>query len=359
MPVREFVKSDIREVLNLYWNHMGPRKGEPPAALVNSFQELFFGNPMVDSASPSLVYQDTSGEIVGFMGVITRKMSASGQPIRVGFAGNFVVHPKARGGLAAARLVSAYMGGSHDMLLTDSANEISRRISERSGFQLIYAMNLHYVRALRPSRFAAYLASRAMPSAVSGTFRLAAEPFGMVADTVLRFRPKAASKLHGTDLSAETLLQCLHDFRKGYSLWPEYDLETLEWLLRYIARREKLGNLRRVALRDDSGKIVGWYIYYVKRGAVAEVVQVGGTPQSYKAILGHLFYDAWEQGAIAIHGVADFRRIGDFSDEGCFFTCRGGWSAAYSKRPELIEILQRGNGFLSRLDGEWCLPPGG
>src|SRR5579863_2912707 len=131
MPVREFVKSDIPEVLSLYWNHMGPRKGGVPPALVDSFQELFFSNPLVDSASPSLVYQDTSGEIVGFLGIITRKMSASGQPIRVGFAGNFVVHPKARGGLAAARLVSAYMGGSHDMLLTDSANEISRRISER------------------------------------------------------------------------------------------------------------------------------------------------------------------------------------------------------------------------------------
>jgi hypothetical protein len=359
MPVREFVKSDIPEVLSLYWNHMRPRKGGVPPELLNSFQELFFSNPLVDSAGPSFVYRDSSGEIVGFIGIITRKMSVSGQPIRVGFAGNFVVHRKARGGLAAGRLISAYMGGSHDLLLTDSANNMSRRVSERSGFQLIYAMNVHYVRPLRPSGCAAYMVSRAMSPTVADAARLAAKPFGMVADSFLGFRPKANSRLHGTDLNAETLLQCLHEFRKGYSLWPEYDLETLVWLLSFMARRTKLGKFRKVAVRDDSGKIVGWYIYYVKPGAVAEIVQAGGAPGSYRSILGHLFYDAWEQGAVALHGVADFKRIADYSDENCFFTCRGGWTLAYSKRPELVEILQRGNGFLSRMDGEWCLYPGG
>jgi hypothetical protein len=77
-----------------------------------------------------------------------------------------------------------------------------------------------------------------------------------------------------------------------------------------------------------------------------------------KDVLDHLFYDAWEQGAIALHGVVDLRRIADFSDKGCLFTCRGGWTVAYSRKPELLDLLDRGDAFLSRLDGEWALDPG-
>ena len=67
-------------------------------------------------------------------------------------------------------------------------------------------------------------------------------------------------------------------------------------------------------VRDDNQKIVGWYLYYVKPGAVAEVVQIGGEQKLTKDILDHLFYDAWKHGAIALHGVVDIRRMADFSD---------------------------------------------
>ena len=111
-------------------------------------------------------------------------------------------------------------------------------------------------------------------------------------------------------------------------------------------------------VRDDSQKIVGWYIYYVNPGSVGEVVQIGGDPKFTKDVLDHLFYDAWERGLIALHGVLDTRRMADFSDKNCFFTCRGGWAVAHSRKPEILEVLERGDAFLSRLDGEWCLNPG-
>ncbi len=60
---------------------------------------------------------------------------------------------------------------------------------------------------------------------------------------------------------------------------------------------------------------------------------------------------------IALHGVAELEKIADFSDEGCVFTCRGGWALAYSRNPELMELVQRGNISITRLDGEWCLVP--
>jgi hypothetical protein len=148
------------------------------------------------------------------------------------------------------------------------------------------------------------------------------------------------------------------DFRKGYSLWPEYDLSSLRWLLGFMEGRPARGSLRRVLLRDDAKNIVGWYIYCVKPGAVGQVVQIGGDSKATKDILDHLFGDAFERGVVGLHGVVDSRRTADFSDKGCFFTCRRGWTVANSRKPEIMRSLERGDAFLSRLDGEWCLDPG-
>ena len=157
----------------------------------------------------------------------------------------------------------------------------------------------------------------------------------------------------------ETLLHCLTEFRSGYSLWPEYDVHSLKWLLSFMERMPVRGDLRKIVLRDDGQKILGWYIYYVKPGAVGKVVQIGGERQFTKNILDHLFSDALNQGVVGLHGVVHSRLMGDFSEKNCFFACRGGWTVAHSRKPELLELLNRGDAFLSRLDGEWCLGFGG
>jgi hypothetical protein len=363
MSVRPLAEADLAEVADLYWKFMRRREGPAPPTLRSLLRELYFTNPWVDGAFPSLVYEGTGGKIVGFLGVIPRKMSICGQPIRVAFGGNFVVHPEGRSHLAGPRLLGTYMGGKYDAWQTDSANDLSRKLLESLGFRTIPALNIHWGRPLRPSHYGVYSMSRAMGPALSAGFTFAAKPFCGVADSMaarLSFSPfrQTKSQLHGAELDVETLLQCLHEFRTDYSLWPEYDVHSLEWLLSFMERRPARGVLRKVVVRDDRQKIIGWYIYYVKRGAVGEVVQIGGDQKCTKDILGHLFYDAWEQGVIALHGVVDMRRVPQFSDKGCFFTCRGGWTVTRSRQPEVLAILERGDAFLSRLDGEWCLDPG-
>jgi hypothetical protein len=91
-----------------------------------------------------------------------------------------------------------------------------------------------------------------------------------------------------------------------------------------MERMQARGNLRKIVLRDEK-QILGWYIYYLKAGAVGQVVQIGGERQFTKDILDHLFYDAWKQGVIGLHGVVHSRLIDDFSDhlsrrlDGCAF----------------------------------------
>jgi hypothetical protein len=361
MPVRPLSEGDIPEVAALYWNYMRRREGAAPPVLLAFLRELFFTNPFCDSANPSLVYE-TNGKVVGFLGVSVRKMSVCGEPIRVMFGGNLVVHPKFRSGLAVARLVNHFLASEYDLSVTDSANEITRRILQRMGYPLVPALNIHWGRPLRPLQYGVHAMFRSKGT-VDSSVRFAAKPICSVADglsarlAISPFR-QAESRLHGTPLDVETLLECLVEFRKGYSLWTEYDVDTLQWLLNFMERRPSRGTLRKIVLRNDAQKIVGWYIYYVKPGAVGEVVQIGGEPTSTKDVLDHLFHDAWQQGVIGVHGMVDTRRMPDYSDKGCFFTCRGGWTITNPRKPGLLELLERGDAFFSRLDGEWALDPG-
>lgn len=343
---------------------MRGRNGSPPPAVQSFFQKLYFASPWVDSSIPSLVYEGKSGRIVGFLGVVVRKMSVCGQPIRVAFGGNFVVDPEARSNLAGMRLLAAYMAGDQDLSQTDSANNVSRNLLERLGFRTIVPLSIHWARPLRPGHYVVYAMSRLTGPVLSAGLRFAAKPFCSIVDGVAARFPSSPFRrseptLHGAELDVETLLRCLAEFRTGYSLWPEYDVHSLTWLLTFMDRLQTRGDLRKVVLHDDSQKIVGWYIYYVKPGAVGEVVQIGGERQSTKDILDHLFHDAGNHGVIGLHGTVQNRLMGDFSDKNCFFACRGGWTVAHSRKPELLELLNRGDAFLSRLDGEWCLAFGG
>ena len=359
MPVRAFVEDDIPQVADLYWTVMRERGGTAPPALRSSFQQLYFTNPWINSSLPSLVYVE-KGRIIGFLGVVPRKMSIRGQSIRVAFGGGFTVDPKFRSTLAGLHLLKEYLAGGQDVSQTDSANDISRALLLRLGFTTILPLSVHWVRPLRPARYAAYVMSQLSRSALSTSLEFAARPFCSAMDGIasrLRSSPfrLTESHLQAAELDVETLLSCMSEFRTGYSLWPEYDLHSLNWLLTYMRRMKAHGDLRKVILRDGAGKTLGWYIYYRAPGAVGEVVQIGGPRQFTKDVLDHLFYDAWSHGVIALHGIVDRRVMDDFSEKNCFFTCRGGWTVAHSRKPELLALLNNGDAFLSRLDGEWCL----
>jgi GNAT superfamily N-acetyltransferase len=361
MPIRPLTEADIPQVADLYWHYLRLRKGPAPPGLCAVLRELCFESPFVDDVVHPIVFEAEDGRIGGFSGGMVRKMSAQGKTIRVTFGGSLVFHPDFRSGGIAPQLVKTFFAQDSDLGMVDSANNPARKVLLRNGFRIVPALNLHWMRALRPAHYGVYGLSRSTGPLVAAGLKLA-RPLCWVADSlaphiagnIFQFRTPS---LHGSELDPETLCQCLRDSRCGYSLWTEYDLPSLQWLLGFMERRAARGTLRKILLRDDDGKIAGWYIYYVKPGAVGEVVQVGGSPDLTKKILDHLFYDAREQGMVGVHGVAEMRRMADFSDQHCFFTCRGGWTMARSSCPELLDLLDR-DALFTRLDGEWCLDPG-
>jgi hypothetical protein len=363
MPVRPLAESDIPQVADLYWTVLRERKGAPPPIVGAFLHELYFKNPWRDPEIPSLVYEEKD-KIAGFLGVVPRKMCYRGEPVRIAYGGNFAVHPESRTTFAGLHLLRTYMAGPQDLSQTDSANDTSRALLERLGFTTILPYSVHWVRLLRPSRCASYAISRVSKNALTSAFNFVTRPFWMAADHfagTLAASPfyQSASPLQATELDVPTLLKCQTEFRQGYSLWPDYTPESLAWLLAFMEKMKGHGeHLRKFLLRDDSGTIVGWYVYYRTRGGFGEVVQLGGGRKRIKEILDHLFHDAWSYGLIGVHGTVERQFMAEFSDKNCFFTCRGGWTLAHSREAQLLNLLNSDLAFLSRLDGEWCLALG-
>jgi hypothetical protein len=153
----------------------------------------------------------------------------------------------------------------------------------------------------------------------------------------------------------DTLLACLSDSWSAYSLRPEYDRNSLSWLLDFMGQMNARGDLRKVVLRNKEGKIIGWYIYYLTEGGVGEVVQVGAAMNSsINAVLDHLSYDAWIHGAIALHGRLEPQLAQELAQNRSLLYL-GNLLLVHSREPELVRLIQSGGAFLTRLDGEWCL----
>jgi len=357
--IRAFVQEDIPRVAELNWQFLQGQTGPHPPRLEEYLRQVFFQNPWFDSHIGSLVYEE-GRRVVAFLGIVPRPMSVNGKPIQAAFGSGLVVHPESRWTLPGPQLLAAFMDGKQDLAMTDTASELSQQIWVELGGSTSAAHSLQWARPLRPCSYALYAMSRFGREGISGAggraCRILHKTVNAVAARIpLRRLRRPPGGVTEEELEIDTLLHsCLPGCSAGYSLRPEYNRESLGWLLDFMSRMKAYGNLRKVALRGATKEIIGWFIYYAKRGGIADVVQIGATKLHMKTVFDHLLCDAWNHGAVCLHGRLEIRRAQELSQSRCFF-----WGTIpllfRARNPELARLVQQGDAFLSRLDGEWCL----
>src|SRR5262245_7777907 len=158
--IRPSVRDDIIQAANLHQQVFGLRGNPAQRSLspdllqtyANYFEEIFFQNPWYDEALSSLVYQEPTGRITGFLGVMPRRMSLNGRLIKVAISSQFVVAPDRRS--TGVMLLKTFLSGPQDLSLTDEANSVARKLWEKLGGTIAMPYSVHWTRPLRPSRFA-------------------------------------------------------------------------------------------------------------------------------------------------------------------------------------------------------------
>lgn len=318
------------------------------------FQEMFLDAPWSDG-QPSLVYEDDKGEPIGFLGVMSRKMSLDGRPVSAVISSQFIVEPTRRATLAGVELIRALLMGSQDLTIADSAGNVSRKLWEGLGGATALLYSLYWVRVLRPAEFAVVRWStghRGPLARIWVTLSHLADAVSTLAlDGPFRVR---TPKTSGEELDGDALAACIHEFTRDRMFRPEYDGQTATWILDMLARKPGCRTLRRVLVRSTGGVIAGWYVYCV-RDAVGEVLQVGGSQERIGEVLDHLLAQARRDGVVVVVGRIDPRFADAFALRHCVFHHRGEWMLIHARDPKLVHAIQRGDAFLSRLEGEWCM----
>jgi hypothetical protein len=362
--LRPFAEADIPPVADLIWRVLHERKGPAPASLREHLRDLFLHNPWMDEGISSRVFENSQGRILGFFGAVPRRMSIQGEAIRLAFGSNLVVDPEGRASVTAMQLVRAFMKGTQDVSITDSANEMSRPLLRSLGFNIVPIYSLQWARPLRPFQYGLQTLSRFKKSRTVATLGSIARPVSTLADalaTRVPISPFRRVQLAGDDeaLDTDTLIQCLSTIPSKHWILPEYDRDSLNWVLDFVAKRGVFGDLRKAVVRDQDKKIIGWYIYSLAQGGVGEVLQIGAESASIGVVLDHLFHDAWKHGLIGLHGRMEPQYMQELTAKSCFFFRNGSWTLVQSSKPNLLALLQSGTAFFSRLDGEWALRHGG
>src|SRR6185295_829474 len=106
--IRRFVGTDIPEVARLH-ARVWPNPACTPSVYDDYFRRMFIGNPDADPALPSLVSEDESGRIVGFVGVVPRRLIVGGRRYRATLSSQFLVEPGSEAAFIAVRLIRAYL----------------------------------------------------------------------------------------------------------------------------------------------------------------------------------------------------------------------------------------------------------
>jgi hypothetical protein len=353
--IRPCERADLAGVASLYERVVRTGHDPAPPHLAEYFERTFFDCPWQDAATPSLVYEEAGGRIVGFLGTHVRRLRLDGRPIRVACGGQLVVDPAARRHGAGPFLFRAFMAGPQDATITDGANDIVRRMWEIAGGEVAHLKALRWTRVLQPLRFAGgHVLERVGGQAAAPLLR----PVWRVMDrcvTALGVRPFRPARPAGRaePLTTEAVLEHAPVMTASLRAYPDYDRPFLEWLFRELPEVKSRGTLVRALVRDPLGEVLGWYVYYLHRDA-SEVMQLAARRGAAGDVLDHLLHHAYAHGSAAVRGRVEPHLLDAVASRRCGFAFDGS-ALIHAKSPAVLGALLSGQCLLGRLDGEWWM----
>jgi hypothetical protein len=356
MKVRALVEDDVPAVAALFTRVRPDNGWAMRDECERYFRSTLFRHPWRQLRVPSWAVED-AGQIAGFYALMPRPVSLHGKTLIAAVCCQIVVAPEPRYALAALQLVQACLGGPQDLTFADGADQRSRQMWLAINGIAPPLLNLAWTRLLRPARYA--LAVVEEHAIVPRLLARAARPLCVPADALaagLRWNRswREAGELVERTLDAATMLSYLTDVVGRRALQPVYDHASLTWVLDEAARKTKLGSWRARSVHRGR-ELLGWYLYYARPGEMSEVLQVAARDGAFNTVLQRLLADAWRQGAAAVRGRVDPRYIDELSANHCWFRREGTSVLVHSRHSAVLDALQRGDTFLSRLEGEWYL----
>lgn len=355
--IRPFQRTDLHEVADLYELVVRSGRSNSPPGLGPYFARTLLDHPWADAEIPSLVQTSAGGSIIAFQGSSVRRAVFDGTPIRIACAGQLVAHPEARRQAAGAHLVDAYLRGPQDLTITDGATDQMRQLWTLLGGKTAHLECVEWVRVLRPMPLAAdLLARRRGFRSRRPARRRGYVTFDRSVARWPRLRPQSTpSDVVAMPLTPADLIEHLSVVTQSLRLSVAYDDRYLDWLFGELKAVKVRGELIARLIRESpSGRVLGWYVYYLLAGGVAEVLQVAAGGRDVGRVIDDLLDNAWSGGAAAIRGRVEPRLLEPLARRKCLLRYTGG-ALIHSNNAEIVGTIASGDSLLTRLDGEWWM----
>lgn len=347
--IRPFERSDLDAVASLYEFVARSGSRTPPPGLAGYFAETFFDQPWADPELPSLVNVERDGSITGFIGVHSRRLIFDSNQIRMAVGGQLVADPAARSHAPGFFLLREFLEGAQDLSLTDTAGEATRQMWTRLGGKQWDLASITWVKFFRPARLALdVLAFKDK----SGRLTRLEGPLGAGLDALSAVRPRRRSTTRLEQLTPKAFVRELPAFASAARLRPAYDERYSEWLFDAMAAVQTRGSLIARLLRGDDGKVRGWFIYYLRRGGLSEVVQLVAERPWLPAVLDAVIEHARRGLSAGLRGRVQPGILEALPGRGCFLRYEGN-VLIHARDDELSRAISAGEGLLTRTDGEW------
>jgi hypothetical protein len=355
---RAMRRDDLPEASAMFARVMGVGAPQLPGAeraVERFFGDAFFDCPWADPEISPLVAHDANGAIVGMIGAETRRLRFEGRVLRVASAGFLAVVPEARHSATGVLLLRRLLGGPQDLTVTDTASELVEQIWLRLGGRRVELKEMHWVSIMRPWSIAAGLAAaqagRPAATGARGLARdLAAGLDGATTRVAGALLPARPSGIAVETLTPELLLEHLPAVAKDHP-HADYDIDYLRWLFGAMHGVPRRGELVAHLLRNERGRVLGWYVYYLRPGWRSEVLQVAASERDLGAVVDHLLWHAREHGAGALRGRLEPGLVQEVARRRCLLWHRGG-TLVHSKDPELAQRVAD-EAILTRFDTDW------
>jgi hypothetical protein len=353
VDIRPLDRADLPEATALFELVMGSGVRRSRPAMVGFFERTLFDNPWADPQLPSLVAIDERERIVGFIAAEVRRLRFGEHPARVVWSQHFVVDPAARRLAPGAFLLRRMLEGAQDATVTDSGSDDVRQMWVGLGGQALHLKGIHWVRLFQPWRVAARAAAgRAGRRPRATLLRLAGALDAATGAATARYLEPAPADDTATRLTPHGLLDAMPTVSKRLTLYPDYDEGFLEWLFEELGKVERRGRLVANLVHAESGRALGWYLYYLRPGARCEVLQVAASERDVGRVLDHLLSHAHANGSAAVRGRLEPNLVEAVVRRRCLLWHQGG-ALIHSRDPQLLLAMQSEKALVTRLEGEW------
>lgn len=357
--IRPLRPEDIGELAQLFQNTFRDPSLAPPPTLVEYLRRLYLEMPGFEPEVQSLVHEDDAGAITGFIGVNVLRMQYGERTLHAAICGPFMVKDRETDPMTGARLLKAFLAGPQDLSLSELANEVSTRMWSSLRGVTLPSYSLDWIRILRPASFMVDVAGgvvkplRLAAPLARGFDRLFC---GRMTPDRLRWAGVPAvwplpSGLSVSRIDRVQFATLFEPLTRHYSLRPDWREQQFAAILTDAERKSDYGEAVFCQVATPSGAVVGAFLYHLKPGGVARVLQLLARPGQAGAVIDCLIGDAASRGAVGLRGRIQPALMEAMLGRRIGFTHLVS-TVVHSRDASLVEACRNGGIFYNGLAGE-------